>query len=75
MVISTFSEDISAMLMVMEKLWLQSTLMILNAMRNDDMLRISKAIVLSANVKWRYNSLSTAKKIKRHQQEMEEGPT
>lgn len=65
MAISDFIEDIFAMLVVMQKLWLQSTLVILNAMRNNDMTRISKAnIVLSANAYSRHNSLSQPKRSK-----------
>ncbi|KAF3837906.1 hypothetical protein F7725_009674 [Dissostichus mawsoni] len=58
------------------KLWLQSTAVTVSAMRQTDLLRISKAeAVTSASLKYRRKSLSTAKKVKRHQQEMQEGPT
>ena len=62
------------MLSVMEKLWLQSTVVTVNSMRETDMLRISKAeAVTTASKKYRRKSLSTAKKVKRHQQELVEG--
>ena len=45
-------------------------------MKDDDMVRISKAnSVHSSSAKWSLKSVSTAKIVKRHQQEMEEGPT
>ncbi|KAL2085777.1 hypothetical protein ACEWY4_019097 [Coilia grayii] len=76
MAISTLNEGASAMLAVMEKLWLQSTLVTVNAMKDIDVIRIAKAnCVQSASAKRRRKSASTAKKVKRHQQEMEEGPT
>ena len=76
MAISTFNEGASAMLAVMEKLRLQSTAVTVSAMREHYLLRISKAeAVTSASLKYRSKSLSTAKKVKRHQQEMQEGPT
>jgi hypothetical protein len=76
MAISTFNEGASAMLAVMEKLWLQSTVVTVNRMKVDDMVRISKAnSVHSASAKRKRKSVSTARKVKRHQQEIEEGPT
>lgn len=42
MAISTFNEGASAMLSVME-VWLQSTVVMVNSMRETDMLRILKA--------------------------------
>ena len=45
-------------------------------MKDDDMVRISNAnSVHSSSAKWSLKSVSTAKIVKRHQQEMEEGPT
>ena len=76
MAISTFNEDASAILTVMERLWLQPTVVTVDVMRETDMLRMSKAeAITSATVKRRQKRLSTAKKLKRHQQEMDEGPT
>ena len=55
-------EGASAMLSVMEKLWLQSTVVMVNSTRETEMLRISKAeAVTTASVKHRLKSLSTAK--------------
>ena len=74
MAISTFNEGASAILTVMERLWLQTTVVTVDVMRETDMLRMSKAeAITSATVKRRRKSLSTAKKLKRHQQEMDEG--
>ena len=75
MAISTFNEGASAMLNVMERLWLQSTVVTVNAMRETDRFRISKAEVYTTSMKHRRKCLSTAKKVKRHQQERDEGPT
>lgn len=76
MAFSTFNEGASAMLAVMEKLWLQSTAVTVSAMREHYLLSISKAeAVTSASLKYRRKSLSTAKQVKIHQQEMQEGPT
>lgn len=72
MAISTFNEGASAMLSVME-VWLQSTVVMVNSMRETDMLRILK--VTTASAKHRCKSLCTAKKVKRRQQELDEGPT
>ena len=43
MAISTFNEGASAMLTVMERLWLQSTIVTVDAMRETDRFRIAKA--------------------------------
>lgn len=76
MAISTFNEGATAMLGVMDKLWLQSTVISVNAMRADDVLRIARAsAVHTASAKRKRKSVSTAKKVRRHQQELEEGPT
>ena len=76
MAISTFNEGASAILTVMERLWLQTTVVTVDVMRETDMLRMSKAeAITSATVKRRRKSLSTVKKLKRHQQEMDERPT
>lgn len=76
MAISSFNEGASAMLKVMENLWLESTLITVNAIEQADLLRVSKAnAVQSACAKRKRKVLSTAKKVKRHQQEMSEGPT
>ena len=74
MAISTFNEGASAMLSVMERLWLQSTVVTGNAMRETDRCRISEAEVYTTSMKQRCKCLSTAK-LKRHQQERDEGPT
>ena len=75
MVIS-FNEGASAILTVMERLWLQTTVVTADVMRETDMLRMSKAeAITSATVKRRRKSLSTVKKLKRYQQEMDERPT
>ena len=69
MAISTFNEGTSAILM--KRLWFQTTVVTIDVMRETDMLRMSKAeVITSATVKHRRKSLSTAKKLKRHQQEM-----
>ena len=79
MAISILNEDnggASAILTVMERLWLQTTVVTVEVMRETDMLRMSKAeAITSATVKRRRKSLSTDRKLKRHQQEMDEGPT
>ena len=75
MAISTFNEGASAILTVMERFWLQTTVVTVDVMRQTDMLRMSNAeAITSATVKRRRKSLSTAKKLKRHQQEMDEWP-
>lgn len=74
MAISTFNEGASTMLAVMEKLWLQTTVITVNSCNKTDMIRLSKAkMYQSTRVKRRLHN--TAKKVKRHRQEMEEGPT
>ncbi|KAJ8377933.1 hypothetical protein AAFF_G00249960 [Aldrovandia affinis] len=76
MAIATFNEGACAMLGAMERLWLQSTVITVDAMRDTDLLRISKAeAITSSAVKRRRKSLSTAKKLKRHQQGLGEGLT
>jgi hypothetical protein len=76
MAISTFNEGASAMLAVMEKLWLESTVVTITTIKETDMLRIAKAdTIQSESVKRRRKTLSTAKKVVRHQQERGEGPT
>lgn len=76
MAIATFNEGASAMLAVMDKLWLQCTVITVNTCSYTDMVRLSKAnIFQSTRVKRRRQSVSTAKKVKRHRQEIEEGPT
>ena len=61
MAISTFNEGASAMLSVME-LWLQSTVVMVNSMRETVIHRISKAeAVTTASVKHRLKSVSIAK--------------
>ena len=76
MAISTFIEGASAILTVMERMWLQTTVVTVDLMRETDMLRMSKAeAITSATVKCRRKNLSTVKKLKRHQQEMDERPT
>ena len=54
MAISTFNEGASAILTVMERLWLQTTVVTVDLMRETDMLRMSKAeAITSATVKRR----------------------
>ena len=60
----------------MERLWLQTTVVTVDVMRETDMLRMSKAeAITSTTVKRRPKSLSTVKKLKKYQQEMDERPT
>lgn len=76
MATATFNEGASDMLAVMDKLWLQCTVITVNTCSYTDMVRLSKAnIFQSTRVKRRRQSVSTAKKVKRHRQEIEEGPT
>ena len=76
MAISTFNEGASAMLAVIGKLWLESTVVTITTIKETDMLRIAKAdTIQSESVKRRRKTLSTAKKVARHQQERGEGPT
>ena len=76
MAISTFNEGASAMLAVMERLWLGSTYVTVNAMRKTDRDRVAKAQAFTKiTAKHRRKKLGTAKKVARHQQEMSEGPT
>lgn len=76
MAIATFNDGVSAMLSVMANLWLESTLVTINAMSQADMLRVSKAnAIQTESFKRKRKSVSSAKKIKRHQQELLEGPT
>ena len=76
MAICTFNEGASAMVSVMDKLWLQRTYVTVSAMRQTDKVRIAKAqAATSATAKHRRKIKSTAKKVTRHQQEMSEGPT
>ncbi|CAL8239935.1 unnamed protein product [Gadus morhua 'NCC'] len=76
MAISSFNEGASAMLNVMANLWLESTLITVNTIKQADLLRVSKAnAIQSATVKRKRKLVSTAKKVERHQQELSEGPT
>ncbi|CAM4622574.1 unnamed protein product [Leuciscus chuanchicus] len=76
MAISTFNEGASAMLAIMDKLWLESTVITVTTIRESDMLRITKAeSIQSESVKRCRKTLSTAKKLKMHQQERGEGST
>ncbi|CAL8293773.1 unnamed protein product [Gadus morhua 'NCC'] len=64
------------MLNVMANLWLESTLITVNTIKQADLLRVSKAnAIQSATVKRKRKLVSTAKKVERHQQELSEGPT
>ncbi|KAJ8389230.1 hypothetical protein AAFF_G00122500 [Aldrovandia affinis] len=74
MAVATFNEGAHAMLGVMEKLWLGSTMVTLENMRGVDLLPVTKAeAVTSAVARCRRKHLSTAQKLKRHQQELNEG--
>lgn len=76
MAIATFNEGASAMLSVMERLWLESTVITLSEMSASDTVRVAKAeATLNASSKRKRKVVSSAKKIKRHQQELKEGPT
>ena len=74
MAISTFNEGASAMLSVMERLWLQSTVVTVNAMRETDRFRMSKSEAYATSMKQRRKCLSTAI-LNRHQLDRDEGPT
>ena len=57
MAISTFNEGASAILTVMEKLWLPTTVVTVDVMMETDMLRMSKAeAITSTTVKRRRKS-------------------
>ena len=76
MAISSFNEGASAILNVMANLWLESTTITLNTIREADMLRVTKAnAILSPQTKGKRKHESNERKVKRHQQEQEEGAT
>ena len=76
MAISSFNEGASAMLNVMENLWLESTHITVNTIKQADLLRVAKAnAIQSTSTKRKRKLVSTAKKVKRHQQEMSDGAT
>ena len=76
MAISSFNEGASAMLNVMANLWLESTLIRVNTINQADLLRVAKAnAIQSTSAKRKRKLVTTAKKVKRHQQEMSEGTT
>lgn len=76
MAIATFNEGASAMLAVMERLWLETTVVTINAVGDEDDKRITRAdAVVTAGAKHKRKSSDTGKKIKRHQQQAKEGPT
>ncbi|KAK7881448.1 hypothetical protein WMY93_029857 [Mugilogobius chulae] len=76
MAIATFNEGATAMLSVMEKLWLQTTAITIDTCEEADAVRIAKASRFqSAHIKQRRLTMSNAKKVNRHKQEREEGPT
>ena len=59
---STFNEGASVILTVMERLWLQTTVVTVDVMRETDKLRMFKVeAITSATVKCRRKSLSTVK--------------
>ena len=60
---------------VMERLWLQRTVVTVDIMRGTDEFRIAKVEAVTASMKHRRKSLSTEKTLKRHKQEMDEGST
>ena len=76
MAISSFNEGASAMLYVMANLWLESTLITVNTIKQADLFSVARAIAIqSTSAKRKRKLVSTAKKVKRHQQEMSEGST
>lgn len=76
MAISSFNEGASAILNVMANLWLESTTITLNTIREADMLRVTKAnAILSPQAKKKRKLEDNERKVKRHQQEQVEGAT
>ena len=74
--ISRVNEGASAILSVMARLWLQTTAVNVDVMRETDMLRMFKAeAITSTTVKRRRKSLCTVQKLKSHQLEMDDWPT
>ncbi len=76
MAVTSFNEGASAISTAMDSLWMESTAVTLTAIKEEDALRMAKADAASLSVaKRRRKSADAAKKIQRHQQEMEEGAT
>ncbi len=76
MAVSTFNEGASAITDVMQNLWLESTVITLEAIKAEDAKRMAKAdAAATSSAKRRRKSVDTARKVRRHQQEMAEGPT
>lgn len=74
MAILTFNKGASAMLSVMDRLWLETIVVTVSA--TVCKLQIVKAdSVTSACAKHKRKSCDIDKKVKRHKQELKEGPT
>ena len=76
MAVATFNEGATALSAVMDKLWLESSVVSLQVIQWEDEQRIARADTASSESQRRKRkSIDTLKKVKQHQQQLKEGIT